>query len=88
MTTAYHRQDLIGWLARHILQGPETVFEYHKDFPDAPASRRGRHLPPRLSLRAQASKRVSIGVLESSATVTPTLMFASSSSLKMTEHTC
>ena len=59
MVTAYHRQDLIGWVARRVLQGPETIFEYHKDYPDAPASRRGRQLPPRLSLRAQASKRVS-----------------------------
>lgn len=58
MTAAYHRQDLIGWVARRILQGPETVFEYHKDSPGALASRRGRHLPPRLSLRVQASKRV------------------------------
>ncbi|KAK8396021.1 hypothetical protein O3P69_005241 [Scylla paramamosain] len=58
MMTSYHRQDLVGWLARCILQGPETVFEYHKNSPDAPDCRRGCHLPPRLSLRAQASKRV------------------------------
>ncbi|XP_045108439.1 sphingomyelin phosphodiesterase 4-like isoform X2 [Portunus trituberculatus] len=58
MMTVYHRQDLIGWVARHVLQGPETIFEYHKDSPDAPAFRKGRHLPPRLSLRAQASKRI------------------------------
>lgn len=58
MVATYHRQDVIGWLARRILQGPETIFEYHKDVQGVPPSRVERHLPPRLSLRTQASKRV------------------------------
>lgn len=59
MATAYHRQDVIGWIARCILQSPETIFEYHKDAQGAPPARTVRHLPPRISLRTQASKRVS-----------------------------
>lgn len=60
MAAAYHRQDVIGWIARRVLQSPDTIFEYHKDVQGAPPAHTERHLPPRISLRLQASKRVSI----------------------------
>ncbi|XP_050686434.1 sphingomyelin phosphodiesterase 4-like isoform X2 [Eriocheir sinensis] len=58
MAAAYHRQDVIGWIARRVLQSPDTIFEYHKDVQGAPPAHTERHLPPRISLRLQASKRV------------------------------
>lgn len=70
MAAAFHRQDVIGWIARCVLQSPETIFEYHKDIQGAPPAHVERHLPPRISLRLQASKRVciafSLGMVPSS----------------------
>ncbi|XP_045600324.2 sphingomyelin phosphodiesterase 4 isoform X1 [Procambarus clarkii] len=56
MVSVYSRQDPVGYLAKVFLKGPETVYEYHKNSSGSPHSRIPKTLPPRLSLRFQASK--------------------------------
>lgn len=56
MVELYSRQDLVGYLTKMILRAPETVYEYHKNNNGFPHSRVTKDLPPRLSLRFQASR--------------------------------
>lgn len=64
MNRAYTRQDPLGYVARLVLRGPEIIHEYHKDPLASPThTRTARQLPPRLSLRFQASKQVSVKCL-------------------------
>ncbi|KAK7083223.1 sphingomyelin phosphodiesterase 4, neutral membrane (neutral sphingomyelinase-3) [Halocaridina rubra] len=58
MAALYSRGDLVGWMVRLILKAPERVYEYHKSSWGSPHSRMHKDLPPRLSLRFQASKHV------------------------------
>ncbi|XP_068246088.1 sphingomyelin phosphodiesterase 4 isoform X2 [Palaemon carinicauda] len=58
MKELYFRGDLVGFLLRLFLKAPETVFELCKNNSGSPHSRVRKDLPPRLSLRFQASKHV------------------------------
>ncbi|XP_066958280.1 sphingomyelin phosphodiesterase 4 isoform X3 [Macrobrachium rosenbergii] len=58
MKELYFRGDLVGFFLRLLLKAPETVFELHKNSAGSPHSRVKKDLPPRLSLRFQASKHV------------------------------
>lgn len=56
MQELYSRGDMVGFIAKILLKGPEKVFEYHKNTSGSPHVRVVKDLPPRLSLRYQASK--------------------------------
>ncbi|XP_042231611.1 sphingomyelin phosphodiesterase 4-like isoform X2 [Homarus americanus] len=56
MIGLYSREDIVGYFAKLILKAPETVYEYHKNSSGSPHTRVAKHLPPRISLRFQASK--------------------------------
>ena len=55
----FYRRDLLGSIARVILNPPTTIYEYHKSINDSPHKRVPKDLPPRIDLRIIANKRVS-----------------------------